>query len=61
LLEELTQGYHLVRVINLYIARLNFGELGFKKAYSKATVPTDPASRLYLYDCIQRTSRRLES
>ena len=49
-LEELIPEDHLVRVIDLYVARLDLGQLGFEKAPPKATgrpsdVPLLPQAR----------------
>ncbi|MEX5353385.1 transposase [Pseudomonas juntendi] len=66
-LEELIPEDHLVRVIDLYVARLDLGQLGFEKAQPKATgrPAYDPADqlKLYLYGYFQRirSSRRLEA
>ena len=66
-LEELIPEGHLVRVIDLYVAKLDLGQLGFEKAQSKATgrPAYDPADqlKLYLYGYFQRirSSRRLEA
>ncbi|QLF92306.1 IS1182 family transposase [Pseudomonas sp. ABC1] len=66
-LEELIPEDHLVRVIDLYVASLDLGHLGFDKAQPKATgrPSYDPADhlRLYLYGYFQRirSSRRLET
>ncbi len=57
---------HLVRVIDLYVAKLDLGQLGFEKTQPKATgrPAYDPANqlKLYLYGYFQRIrlSRRLE-
>lgn len=66
-LEELIPEDHLVRVIDLYAARLDLVQLGFDKAQPKATgrPAYDPADqlKLYLYGYFQRirSSRRLEA
>ena len=66
-LEELIPEDHLVRVIDLYVARLDLVQLGFDKALPKSTgCPSyDPADqlKLYLYGYFQRirSSRRLEA
>lgn len=66
-LEELIPEDHLVRVIDLYVAKLDLGLLGFEKAQPKATgrPAYDPADqlKLYLYGYFQRirSSRRLEA
>ncbi|WP_177339482.1 transposase, partial [Pseudomonas sp. Leaf127] len=66
-LDELIPDDHLVRVIEAYIALLDFEQLGFDKARPKATgrPSYDPADllKLYLYGYFQRirSSRRLEA
>ncbi|MDD2055841.1 transposase, partial [Pseudomonas putida] len=66
-LEELIPEDHLVRVIDLYVTKLDLGQLGFEKAQPKATgrPAYDPADqlKLYLYGYFQRirSSRRLEA
>lgn len=66
-LEELIPEDHLVRVIDLYVAKLDLGQLGFEKTQPKATgrPAYDPADqlKLYLYGYFQRirSSRRLEA
>ncbi|SEC79081.1 Transposase [Pseudomonas frederiksbergensis] len=66
-LDELIPDDHLVRVIEAYIALLDFEHLGFDKARPKATgrPSYDPADllKLYLYGYFQRirSSRRLEA
>ncbi|MGF6591603.1 hypothetical protein ABIE20_001812 [Pseudomonas sp. 2835] len=66
-LEELIPEDHLVRVIDLYVARLDLRQLGFDKAQPKATgrPSCDPADqlKLYLYGYFQRirSSRRPEA
>jgi len=58
---------HLVRVIDLYVAKLDLAQLGFDKALPKSTgrPSYDPADqlKLYLYGYFQRirSSRRLEA
>lgn len=65
-LEELIPEDHLVRVIDLYVAKLDLVQLGFDKALPKGTgrPSYDPADqlKLYLYGYFQRirSSRRLE-
>ena len=59
-LEELFPEDHLVRVIDLYVAKLNLEQmqLGFDKSLPKATwrPSYDPAAqlKLYYYDCCQQ-------
>ncbi|WP_426782722.1 IS1182 family transposase [Pseudomonas atacamensis] len=66
-LEELIPEDHLVRVIDLYVAKLDLARLGFDKALPKSTgrPSYDPADqlKLYLYGYFQRirSSRRLEA
>ncbi|MEG3626051.1 transposase, partial [Escherichia coli O157:H7] len=66
-LEELIPEDHLVRVIDLYVAKLDLVQLGFDKAIPKSTgrPAYDPADqlKLYLYGYFQRirSSRRLEA
>jgi len=66
-LEELIPEDHLVRVIDLYVAKLDLVRLGFDKALPKSTgrPSYDPADqlKLYLYGYFQRirSSRRLEA
>lgn len=66
-LDELIPDDHLVRVIEAYVALLDFEQLGFDKAKPKATgrPSYDPADllKLYLYGYFQRirSSRRLEA
>ncbi|EOG3624046.1 IS1182 family transposase [Pseudomonas putida] len=66
-LEELIPEDHLVRVIDLYVAKLDLGQLGFEKTQPKATgrPAYNPADqlKLYLYGYFQRirSSRRLEA
>jgi transposase len=66
-LEELIPEDHLVRVIDLYVAKLDLVQLGFDKALPKSTgrPSYDPADqlKLYLYGYFQRirSSRRLEA
>lgn len=66
-LEELIPEDHLVRVIHLYVAKLDLVQLGFDKALPKGTgrPSYDPADqlKLYLYGYFQRirSSRRLEA
>ncbi|MGY3176503.1 transposase [Pseudomonas sp. TE12234] len=66
-LEELIPEDHLVRVIDLYVAKLDLGQLGFEKAQPKTTgrPAYDHADKLklYLYGYFQRvrSSRRLEA
>lgn len=66
-LDELIPDDHLVRVIDAYVALLDFEQLGFDKARPKATgrPSYDPADllKLYLYGYFQRirSSRRLET
>ncbi|ERY35645.1 hypothetical protein Q067_02280 [Pseudomonas aeruginosa BL13] len=50
-LEELIPEDHLVRVIDLYVAKLDLGQLGFEKTQPKATGRSayDPADQLKLY------------
>jgi len=65
-LDELIPEDHLVRVIEAYVARLDWSALGFAKAQPRRTgrPPYDPADllKLYLYGYFQRirSSRRLE-
>lgn len=66
-LEELIPEDHLVRVIDLYVAKLDLVQLGFDKALPKSTgrPSYDPADqlKLYVYGYFQRirSSRRLEA
>ncbi len=66
-LEELIPEDHLVRVIDLYVSKLDLLLLGFDKALPKRTgrPSYDPADqlKLYLYGYFQRirSSRRLEA
>lgn len=66
-LEELIPEDHLVRVIDLYVSKLDLLQLGFDKAVPKRTgrPSYDPADqlKLYLYGYFQRirSSRRLEA
>lgn len=66
-LEELIPEDHLVRVIDLYVNKLDLLQLGFDKALPKGTgrPSYDPADqlKLYLYGYFQRirSSRRLEA
>jgi transposase len=66
-MDELIPDDHLVRVIDAYVALLDFEQLGFDKARPKATgrPSYDPADllKLYLYGYFQRirSSRRLEA
>lgn len=66
-LEELIPEDHLVRVIDLYVAKLDLVQLGFDKALPKSTgrPSYDPADQLKLYLCGYfqriRSSRRLEA
>jgi transposase len=66
-LEELIPEDHLVRVIDLYVTKLDLGQLGFEKAQPKATgrPAYDPADqlKLYLYGYFQRirSSRRQDA
>jgi transposase len=66
-LDELVPEDHLVRVIEVYVARLDLQALGFSKAQPGRTgrPPYDPADllKLYLYGYFQRirSSRRLEA
>jgi transposase len=66
-LEELIPEDHLVRVIDLYVSKLDLLQLGFDKALPKRTgrPSYDPADqlKLYLYGYFQRirSSRRLEA
>jgi len=66
-LDELIPEDHLVRVIDLYVSKLDLVLLGFDKAQPKATgrPSYDPADqlKLYLYGYFQRirSSRRLEA
>ena len=66
-LEELVPEDHLVRVIEVYVARLDLQALGFSKAEPLKTGRPgyDPADllKLYLYGYFQRirSSRRLEA
>ncbi|WP_247258314.1 IS1182 family transposase [Pseudomonas moorei] len=66
-LEELIPEDHLVRLIDLYVAKLDLVQLGFDKALPKGTgrPSYDPADqlKLYLYGYFQRirSSRRLEA
>lgn len=66
-LEELIPEDHLVRVIDVYVAKLDLVRLGFDKALPKNTgrPSYDPADqlKLYLYGYFQRirSSRRLEA
>ena len=66
-LEELIPADHLVRVIDLYVSKLDLIQLGFDKARPKGTgrPSYDPADqlKLYLYGYFQRirSSRRLEA
>jgi transposase len=66
-LEELIPEDHLVRVIDLYVSKLDLLQLGFDKALPKGTgrPSYDPADqlKLYLYGYFQRirSSRRLEA
>ena len=57
-LEELIPEDHLVRVIDLYVAKLDLVPLGFDKALPKGTgrPSYDPADqlKLYLYGYFQR-------
>jgi transposase len=57
-LEELIPEDHLVRVIDLYVAKLDLARLGFDKALPKSTgrPSYDPADqlKLYLYGYFQR-------
>ena len=50
-LEELIPEDHLVRVIDLYVAKLDLVRLGFDKALPKSTgrPSYDPADQLKLY------------
>ncbi|MBF9243948.1 transposase, partial [Pseudomonas syringae pv. tomato] len=50
-LEELIPEDHLVRVIDLYVAKLDLVQLGFDKAIPKSTgrPAYDPADQLRLY------------
>lgn len=65
-LDELIPEDHLVRVIDLWVDRVDVARLGFTKAAPKATgrPPYDPADllRLYLYGYLNqiRSSRKLE-
>lgn len=65
-LDELIPEDHLVRVIDLWVDRIQLDKLGFAKAQPKATgrPPYDPADllRLYLYGYLNqiRSSRKLE-
>ncbi len=66
-LDERVPEDHLVRVIEVYVARLDLQVLGFSKAQPGRTgcPPYDPADllKLYLYGYFQRirSSRRLET
>lgn len=66
-LEELIPEDHLVRVIDMYVAKLDLVRLGFDKALPKNTgrPSYDPADhlKLFLYGYFQRirSSRRLET
>jgi transposase len=66
-LEDLIPDDHLVRVIDLYVSKLDLLQLGFDKALPKGTgrPSYDPADqlKLYLYGYFQRirSSRRLEA
>lgn len=65
-LEELIAADHLVRVIDLWVDRVDVARLGFAKAQPKGTgrPPYDPADllKLYLYGYLNRirSSRKLE-
>ena len=65
-LEELIPADHLVRVIDLWVDRVEVSRLGFSKAHTKSTgrPPYDPADllKLYLYGYLNqiRSSRKLE-
>lgn len=65
-LDELIADDHLVRVIDLWVDRIDVGRLGFAKAQPKQTgrPPYDPADllKLYLYGYLNqiRSSRKLE-
>lgn len=65
-LDELIPEDHLVRVIDLWVDRVDVGRLGFAKAQPKGTgrPPYDPADllKLYLYGYLNqiRSSRKLE-
>lgn len=65
-LDELIADDHLVRVIDLWVDRVEVGRLGFAKAQPKHTgrPPYDPADmlKLYLYGYLNqiRSSRKLE-
>lgn len=65
-LDELIPEDHLVRVINLWVDRVDVARLGFAKAQPKSTgrPPYDPADllKLYLYGYLNqiRSSRKLE-
>ncbi len=65
-LDELIPEDHLVRVIDLWVDRVDVARLGFTKAAPKATgrPPYDPADllKLYLYGYLNqiRSSRKLE-
>lgn len=65
-LDDLVPEDHAVRVIDVFVAGLDLGELGFAKAQPAATgrPPYDPGDllRLYLYGYLNqvRSSRRLE-
>ncbi len=66
MLDELVPEDHAVRVIDVFVAGLDLGQLGFEKAQPAVTgrPPYDPADllRLYLYGYLNqvRSSRRLE-
>jgi len=65
-LDELIPAGHLVRVIDLWVDRIDIVRLGFAKAQPKGTgrPPYDPADllKLYLYGYLNqnRSSRKLE-
>lgn len=66
-LDEWVPADHVVRVVAVYVDRLDLEALGFAKAVTKATgrPPYDPADllKLYLYGYLHRirSSRRLEA
>lgn len=66
-LDELVPADHFCRVIDAFVGRLDFGELGFERAESAATGRPgyDPRDllKLYLYGYLQqvRSSRRMEA
>lgn len=66
-LEDLIPGDHFCRVIDAFVVRLDFGEMGFERAEAAETGRPgyDPRDlmKLYLYGYLQqvRSSRRLEA